>query len=398
MHLLNKRILFLNSDDSLHTEVNNTRGDLWIPIPQQFQDPAATDLIFKMYIQSLTLHNDVVNVDEINNSVSVYATFTSVDGTVHTLVNNETLKLPSHNLDENTLVELITQTYGGTYGDYAGPTRAVQRFTVEFTSAAREKVVYPGPEGRPNSAVNAGGYNIQPTKIVGNNANRQPTIVPYGNQLFALVYDVEDVNNVRMTPDDNFSIAYQEISTLQFTFTCQGRADTLLGFPSDQPYTIYPFSTASHVTPESDGYNEARKRAAAPNPLLLNDFTELHVKTDLPVTNFEVTSQGLTQTRTTTVIPVGAPGSVITYFDNDGVYAAYERNQSTITRIHIYLEDKYGRPVLPKSAWTFTLAIETHQDDFKRMIDILLASKSFHESALAMHKLQLVGASFTALE
>lgn len=407
MHLLNKRILFLTSDDSLTTD-ENTRGNLWIPIPQQFQDPAATDLVYKMYIQSLTIQNDFVNVDDSNNIVSISAQFTRSDGTVVPLYQNKELVIPEHSMDEATLVEFLNQMYGGNFNTFPnGPGSSLGSFTVEFTSVARERAKG-GALGFANPGITANGFNVvdkdgQDTSGYQRTVTSAP-VLPHGNQLFLIVYNVKNKDGYDY-PLDRTDIAptarvlYRELKTLQFKFDYAGRAGTLLGFPDAGPYTLVPFNCVAHPTPESFEYNLAREAAASPEPMLLNDFTELHVKTDLPVSNFEIRpDEGLVQTRTTTVIPVGPYGSTINYIDNDGIYAAYERNQSTVTRLHIYLEDKYGRELRPKTAWTFSLAIETHQDDFKRMIDILLASKSFHESALAMHKLQLVGSSFTALE
>jgi hypothetical protein len=70
MHLLQKRIMYLNSDDAL-TDSNDTRGDLWIPVPQQLPDPSATDLVFKMYIQDAIIVNDNVNINASNAQFSM---------------------------------------------------------------------------------------------------------------------------------------------------------------------------------------------------------------------------------------------------------------------------------------------------------------------------------------
>lgn len=147
-------------------------------------------------------------------------------------------------------------------------------------------------------------------------------------------------------------------------------------------------------------YEDARKAAAMPFEMLMDDFTQLHINTDLPVQNSEIRQgEGLRQSRVTALVPVGVPhGSTIYYQDVHGINAAFERNQSTLSRLHIWLTDKYGEAYQPASPWTFSFALEIWQDDFKRMLDVLLASQSLHQSAVKLHKLGLVGASFQALE
>jgi hypothetical protein len=433
MHLLQKRIMYLNSDDAL-TDSNDTRGDLWIPVPQQLPDPSATDLVFKMYIQDAIIVNDNVNINASNGKFTVTVTVNTPEGLKWDL-DTRTYTFPEIQMSEIDFVEMWQAVFGGkdiAVEDCpnmpAGVKAAVEgfkSFRLEWTAAAYENDRHDN------------GYRpaIERTEEVD---PPYPPFMPLGDKLMCLVTKV--TGNGEASELEGREIVWM-VQHLQVSVTALNPAGAkLLGMdpqPTADTATVqltpfwaaqYPSpilppgtfvgdsSTQSFKSPDTNpgqvynavtrqwtnypSYEVARRSAAMDNDMLMDDFTQLHINTDLPVQNSEVRKiDGLSQSRITALVPVGVPhGGTVYYSDLQGVNAAYERNQSTLSRLHIWLTDKYGKAYNPASPWTFSFALEIWQDDFKRMLDVLLSSQSLHESAVKLHKLGLVGASFQALE
>jgi hypothetical protein len=434
MHLLQKRIMYLNSDDAL-TDSNDTRGDLWIPVPQHLPDPSATDLVFKMYIQDAVIVNDNMNINASNGKFTVTVTVNTPEGFKWDLL-TQTYTFSETQMTEIDFVEMWQAVFGGkdisVEGNSTMPAgikaavKGFQSFRLEWTAAAYENDRHDN------------GYRpaIERTDVVD---PPYPPFMPLGDKLMCLV------TNVKGNGDDS-QLEGREIvwmvQHLQVSVTALNPAGAKLLGMDPQPTVdtatvqLTPFWAAQYPSPillpgtfegpnpntqsykSPDGregqvynavtqqwtnypsYEAARSAAAMANDMLLDDFTQLHINTDLPVQNSEVRKvDGLSQTRITALVPVGVPhGGTIYYQDVNGINAAYERNQSTLSRLHIWLTDKYGKAYNPASPWTFSFALEIWQDDFKRMLDVLLASQSLHESTVKLHKLGLVGASFQALE
>jgi hypothetical protein len=439
MHLLQKRIMYLNSDDAL-TDSNDTRGDLWIPVPQHLPDPSATDLVFKMYIQDAIIVNDNVNINASNAqfSMTVYANSPYSYGPQQ--IYNDTYTFPSVQTSEIDFVEMWNAVFGKTIAVFAGVMAwnggreqdpVVDKFKyfdsmkLQWTAAAYENdypefrngyrpAIEREEEGFPpfmplgdrlmcimtdvkcrdpfNDPVMAG---KRIAWLANNISIKIEAVNPAGGKLLGMQQDQSGPASVRMlTPF--WAAQYPSPSVKPGTF--RGPDAPLLNSPAGQEGKLFNENTNKYESYPS--YDAARAAAAMPFEMLMDDFTQLHINTDLPVQNSEVKqTEGLSQTRITALVPVGVPhGSTIYYQDIHGINAAYERNQSTLSRLHIWLTDKYGKAYQPASPWTFSFALEIWQDDFKRMLDVLLASQSLHESTVKLHKLGLVGASFQALE
>lgn len=440
MHLLQKRIMYLNSDDALN-DSNDTRGDLYIPVPQQLPDPGATDLVFKMYIQDAVIVNDNININVDNSLFRVTVTVYNTIGEFVEVSSRE-YTFPSVQMSEIDFVEQWNSVFGpGNLLEVAAKTtnpsfKDFQSFRLEWTAAAYENDRY------------SNGYRpaIERTPP---EQETYPAFMPLGDKLMCIVRDVrmpdtgttaasvawqvghmkvkvEALNPAggRLLGMQPYPIVHTSIAELTPFWAAQypsptevtdnGGAGSFIGTRADTPDDVFgPYNMPANQSfkgrmhngttgqdEDYPAYEKARAAAAMPHEILMDDFTQLHINTDLPVQNSEVKPQeGLSQSRITALVPVGVPhGATIYYQDTNGINAAYERNQSTLSRLHIWLTDKYGKPYTPASPWSFSFALEIWQDDFKRMLDVLLASQSLHESAVKLHKLGLVGASFQALE
>ena len=439
MHLLQKRIMYLNSDDAL-VDSNDTRGDLYIPVPQQLPDPAATDLVFKMYIQDAIIVNDNVNINETNNHFTVSVRVVTPEGPSWEIY-QEDYVFPNIQMSEIDFVEMWNAVFGnqtilvdnapGMPAGIQAEVKGFGSFQLEWTAAAYENDRFDN------------GYR---KAIEREDDVSLPAFMPLGDRLMCIVKGVTgDGDATQLSGEEVAWMANHLQVTVEAVNPAGGR---LLGMdidPTDARSTtvLTPFWAAQYPSPartpgdfvgpnpdqsfaspgdddsppgqdhrgqmynavldrweDYPSYEQARAAAAMPRDMLMDDFTQLHINTDLPVQNSEIKpEQGLSQSRTTALVPVGVPhGSTIYYQDPHGINAAMERNQSTLARLHIWLTDKYGNPYTPASPWSFSFALEIWQDDFKRMLDVLLASQSLHESAVRLHKLGLVGASFQALE
>jgi hypothetical protein len=466
MHLLQKRIMYLNSDDAL-TDSNDTRGDLWIPVPQQLPDPSATDLVFKMYIQDAIIVNDNVNINASNAQFSM-TVFLNTPYTVTTggvtvpeqeQLFNRTYTFPSVQMSEIDFVEMWNAVFGQFITPYSNVlaahgkntnypsvlhTLGFDSFQLEWTAAAYENDRFnngyrPAIERDAKAEAAAGANPPDPNRV-----QDFPPFMPLGDRLMCIVRNVEmsdpfagnggnlgnriawlanhlSVKIEALNPAGGKLLGMQQdqsgpasIRNLTPFWAAQYPSPTrvpgdFLG-PADEPtgdsYASDPgqagkmFNENTNKYESYPSYETARAAAAMPFEMLMDDFTQLHINTDLPVQNSEVRqTEGLSQSRITALVPVGVPhGGTVYYSDLQGVNAAYERNQSTLSRLHIWLTDKYGKAYNPASPWTFSFALEIWQDDFKRMLDVLLGSQSLHESTVKLHKLGLVGASFQALE
>lgn len=460
MHLLQKRIMYLNSDDAL-TDSNDTRGDLNIPVPQQLPDPGATDLVFKMYIQDAIIVNDNVNINEDDAQFSITVVANGPKGESEQVF-NRTYTFPTSQMNEVDFMEMWNAVFGSNQlisvystvlakynNDVNNP--VVQRFK-NFESFRLEWVAEAYENDRFDN-----GYRPAIERGV-NEQGLFPAFMPLGDRMMCLLRDVRMRDPFAGEPGADATLGSQ-VAWLATHLTVQVAAvnpegGRLLGMLPDQTgaaslATLRPFWAAQYPGPietigtftgTRDGsgagdaygpyampagdsfaspgaqlqkvynvftqqwesypsYESARGAAAMPNEMLMDDFTQLHINTDLGVNNSEVGKEGLSQSRITALVPVGVPhGGTIYYQDVHGINAAYERNQSTISRLHIWLTDKHGKAYSPRTPWTFSFALEIWQDDFKRMLDVLLASQSLHESTVKLHKLGLVGASFQALE
>lgn len=458
MHLLQKRIMYLNSDDAL-TDSNDTRGDLNIPVPQQLPDPGATDLVFKMYIQDAVIVNDNVNINDSNAQFSITVRARTSHGDVRQVF-NRTYLFPHVQTNEIDFLEQWNSVFGPNQlisvadtvaADPTIPNNVKARystfesFRLEWTAAAYENDRW------------FNGYRPAIERTAAEQATLPP-FQPLGDRMLCIVRDVR-IKGTGTDPARGREVAWMANHLEVYVEAENPAGGKLLGLQQDQSgpasvITLTPFWAAQYPAPvdydddlpaigsfdgnrEDPGtdvqrkeldpwapynspndmsgpmrnaasgtdepypkYEDARNAAAMPFEMLMDDFTQLHINTDLPVQNSEIRpTEGLSQTRITALVPVGVPhGSTIYYQDKDGINAAYERNQSTLARLHIWLTDKYGKAYMPASPWSFSFALEIWQDDFKRMLDILLASQSLHESAVKLAKLGLVGASFQALE
>jgi hypothetical protein len=438
MHLLQKRIMYLNSDDAL-TDSNDTRGDLLIPVPQQLPDPGATDLVFKMYVQDAVIINDNTNINSASKTFTVSARVFIPQLNDSWEVYTKSYDFPTIQFSEIDFVEMWNVVFGNqkilVEGANTTPpmppgikaaVKGFDSFQLEWTTEAYEN-------DREETK-----YGYRPA-IEREPADGFPAFMPLGDRLMCILKKV--------TPNsDQSSLEGKEIAWManhiQVTVTASNPGGgRILGMDLDPTQSLatrvlVPFWAAQHPSPLAPAgtfvgpggdamsfqsppdnlekvynaatnawepyptYEAARAASAMPHDMLMDDLTQLHINTDLPVQNSEVRpKEGLCQSRITALVPVGVPhGSTIYYQDAEGINAAYERNQSTLSRLHIWLTDKYGNPYNPASQWTFSFALEIWQDDFKRMLDVLLASQSLHESTVRLHKLGLVGASFQALE
>jgi hypothetical protein len=440
MHLLQKRIMYLNSDDALK-DSNDTRGDLYIPVSQQLPDPAATDLVFKMYIQDAVIVNDNININADNARFKVTVTVYNPIGEFVEVASRE-YTFPSLQMSEIDFVEQWNSVFGSgnliqVEAQTANPSfEDFESFRLEWTAAAYENDRY------------SNGYRPA-IERESEEQKTYPAFMPLGDKLMCIVRDVRMTQTGTEATRVAWIVGHMKVN-VEALNPAGGR---LLGMQPDQQgensvAVLTPFWAAQYPSPtevtDNDGagsftgtridssgdpfgaynmpanesftgkmrdgiagedvdypdYETARAASAMPYEILMDDFTQLHINTDLPVQNSEIKPQeGLCQSRITALVPVGVPhGATIYYQDTNGINAAYERNQSTLSRLHIWLTDKYGKPYTPASPWSFSFALEIWQDDFKRMLDVLLASQSLHESAVKLHKLGLVGASFQALE
>ncbi len=434
-HLLSKRILFLNSDDAI-ADNGNSRDDLYIPIPQQMQDPASQDLVYKMWIQDVTIPKNVPNVNGYNVAGPQTVTMTlkyplgpnPAEPTLpleYRALETKTFSFPAGSYDDDDFAILFDQVFGGlftfnevqpvTNPDPAQPGQEyivpIKNMQLEWTNAAKERRVYNNARDAIDSPNGPYAGAFAPPVIT------WPSFSANGNNLMVIIKNVIPQDNNPGWP----GMADQAITDamrMRIEIQTTGLGFKLLGAPDNNKVTLVPMfakyypTAAGYVRPTlpldpvtnpipeytSAQYAAVKTNASMPIPMIMDDMTELHIMTDLPTHNCEIVGgQGLKETRATALVPVNVPnGGTISWTDVHGINAAYERNISTISRLHIYLLDKYNNPYEPLSAWSFTLAIETLQDDFKRMLDILIASNTFHETAVNLHKMQLVGSSFNA--
>lgn len=406
LQLLNKRLVLINTAQVIGG--SNDRGEFNVPIPQQLQDPAANDLVYKMYIQSLTIQNEQPGVNLTNNkfriALSTVGLTTIPDGPIGAPIDVE---LPVGDFSAKDVVDFINFLLARERQVGNGNNYILPKFAVEGTD--QERVYVPKSVG-----------NIAPQSTLPFGTNGDYLcFVPQATSHIANWNGEEDTDQTTPYIDPPAEAHLLDGLRLTLTFADPAghpnRSNLLLGFPGQASAVMAPMGTgitkanglvqyggtfdtgfvpAGSVTSLS-ALNARPWRSVA--PMLVDDFSELYLQTDLPTNNYGVTmSNGLGESHVTAVIPVtGGVGTRIQYLDDKGINGAFQRNQSTITRLSVKLTNKYGEKVVPISDWTMVLAIEAYQDHWKTMSDIQMASQDFHGEQLRLAKLQLLHSYFT---
>lgn len=403
LQLLNKRLVLINTAQVIGGA--NDRGEFNVPIPQQLQDPAANDLVYKMYIQSLTLQNELPGVNASNNKFRMVLSVQGLapdipDGAIGTPIDVE---LPIGDFSAVDIVDHINYLLARPRQVGTGNNWVLPKLAVEGTP--QERVYFPKKD------------QPSPTLPFGTNGGYL-CFVPQATNAKANWTGETDTDPGSITIDGPANPNLLDGLRLTFIFAdsngVANRSNLLLGFPTRRAAIMEPIGTnftksngaALYGIVSDLGFvpadastslaplNAKAWRSVA--PMLVNDFSELYLETDLPTNNSEVRMQnGLNESHVTAVIPITGPlGTRVQYLDDKGINGAFQRNQSTITRLSVRLTNKYGEKVTPSSDWTMVLAIEAYQDHWKTMQDIQMAAQDFHGEQLKLAKLQLLHSYF----
>lgn len=405
LQLLNKRLVLINTAQVIGGA--NDRGEFNVPIPQQLQDPTANDLVYKMYIQSLTLQNEQPGVNVANNKFRIQLSVTGLgpdipDGIIG---DNIDVELPTGDFNAAYIVDHINYLLARPRQVGTGNNWILPKFAVQ--GIPQERVYY--PKINQNNPTLPFGTNGSYLCFVPQATNARANFNGEGDAPAATpAQTIDPPANANLLNGVRLSIIFADPAGKA------NRSNLLLGFPSQSIAIMQPIGTGftksngavlygisgdqGFVPPDATNslapLNARAWRSRA--PMLVDDFSELYLETDLPTNNYDVKKQnGLNESHVTAVIPItGGLGTRVQYLDDKGINGAFQRNQSTITRLSVKLTNKYGEKVIPSSDWTMVLAIEAYQDHWKTMQDIQMASQDFHGEQLKLAKLQLLHSYF----
>lgn len=405
MVLTNKRRVFLNTrQDTLALlrgqEVRDgtpptNRGDFIVPIPQQLQDPHARDIVYRMYIEQASIKRDVPNINQYNDTfmMAVCSNYTNVGTPYASVVQTGVVRmafqitLPHYDVSPDDLCGILNGILKNSPVPHPDHVADPTMYTFPFVATRNSPAPYA-----------AGSYLMftpaRPSDHAWDYGDDAISGAQFGYQMqnLALAFyfgpvrqDPFGVNNIRQenSPD----------------------AHRLLGFPSRVgpgtggvfylPGPLPSFVDQGGAFQGGVVGNEIM-RSVAPAPMQLDYLTEIHVNTELNLDNFSVTpAAGFGETRITAVVPIRGPfGSTIYYLDDKGINAAMERNQFTLSSLHVWLTDQYDRPYTPNSDWSFVFVIETEQQEFQYILNVMQQQAALSEEHVRLSKLGLIASQF----
>ncbi len=196
---------------------------------------------------------------------------------------------------------------------------------------------------------------------------------------------------------------YFSNGTIDRTGTQQptGPANSCFGFPAaNTVYTIKPdhggpFNAGTDASNRLNQYDNCSYNPTEPamSPMLIdcNPLTDILISTNLPTDNYCYSGGSLTNNGVTVLLPVDQPPlGMLTYKDDHGGNAVYQRGRSVASSLNVQLMSKDFIQIQPSTDWSFVITMEEFEDTDKLLLDNAKKVVSDDEEMIQIMKMSLL--------